>query len=89
MPLLCLPTPSLLCLAEPFSLGACSGPKRPSQKQSVVYRSLVGAGATGSLHGYPMLYALHMEHHRPETLTEPKISEKVPVGRQLFSGPSE
>lgn len=55
----------------------------------MVYRSLVGAGATGSPHGYPMPYALRMEQHRPETLTEPKISEKPPVGKQLFSGPSE
>lgn len=31
--------------------------------------------------------ALCMEHHRPETLTEPKSSEKPPVGRQLYSGP--
>lgn len=32
-------------------------------------------------------HALCMEHHGPETLTEPKISEKPPVGRQLHSGP--
>lgn len=31
-------------------------------------------------------HALCMEHHRPETLTEPEISEKPPVGRQLYSG---
>lgn len=68
----------------------------------MAFRSLVGvmggvAGATSSLRGHTMTptpapappLAYFTQHHRPETLTETKISEKAPVGRPLFSGPPE
>lgn len=55
------------------------------------------AGATSSLCGHAMpptpapapAPAFFTQHHRPETLTETKISEKAPVWRPLFSGPPE
>lgn len=61
----------------------------------MVLRRLVRAGplapCTGTLcpptPASPL--AIFMEHHRPETLAEPKISEKPPMGRQLFPGPPE
>lgn len=57
----------------------------------------MGAGAASSLRGHstcptpvpaPPL-VIFTEHHRPEILTETKISEKALMGRQPFSGPPE
>lgn len=57
----------------------------------------MGARAASSLRGHSMLptpgpappLVIFTEHHRPEILTETKISEKALMGRQLFSGPPE